>query len=68
MTVGEYFEAEKVTMQDVEDMSEESEYWASASNFTLKTWVDDIEGMSAKQVNWLSKIRDDLIERRIRSR
>lgn len=67
MTVSEYFECEGIDRELLDEVSEKSDYWASASNFALKTWDDDIEEMTVKQANWLSKIRDDMIERRIKN-
>lgn len=65
MTVAEYFAAEKLTMNHVNNIRDESDYWEKAGVFVLDNWDRDLESLSHKQVEWLSRIQDDLTEKRI---
>lgn len=40
----------------------ESDYWASVDDFVTKNKMKTMAEMSAKQVQWLIRIRDDLME------
>lgn len=66
MTVEEYFGAERIDYDDVEVQADTSTYWANAVKFVSEKWNDAIDNLSPKQIDWLSKIRDDIIENRCR--
>lgn len=68
MTVEELFTSEKITKENVEEIGENSEYWAKASDFVLKYWEIEIDLLSVKQAAWLSGIHEDMVEKRIEGR
>ena len=67
MTTEELFTAERVTLEMLDERSNESGYWMSCSNFITQKWKDDLEKMSRKQAAWADKILEDMIEGRIKN-
>lgn len=68
ITVREYFEKENIDLNCLEEMEDGSPYWESCLNFVTENWNRLTTTMSEKQVDWLSRIQDDCIERRIERR
>ena len=66
MTVQEFFEAEKIFKSDVVAMQDESEYWEKAGNFVLENWDEEVNSLTQKQANWLDRILEDLVEKRLK--
>lgn len=68
MTVEEVFTEEKLTREMVEERKDESgsTYWENCYNFIDQKWNDPVEDLSDKQSQWLDKIREDMIEWRIK--
>lgn len=64
MTVGELFESEKLDKDFIEN-NFSSPYWESANKFVQDNWGRDVSALTAKQNNWLSRVLDDCVERRI---
>lgn len=67
MTVEEYFEVENIDMDFIE-VKFDGPYWEKSLEFVSKNWSRDMESMTPKQVDWLGKILDDCVEKRITSR
>ena len=65
MTVCEFFALEKITRAMVEVAGEESDYHTKSSLFVLQNWNRQVESLSPNQAAWLSKIQEDLAEKRI---
>lgn len=68
MTVEQYFEAEKIDLQFIDDnfdWCDRADYWSRAYEFLETNWGRDIGTLSQSQYNWLSRILDDCIEKRI---
>jgi len=63
-TVESYFGFEKI---DIDFISEnfEGEYWDACDNFIRSNWSRDMDTMSEKQINWLTRILKNCIEKRI---
>lgn len=68
MTVGEFFKAEKLSPEMVELLTDDSDYWFKAGRFVIENWNTEIRSLSPKQAAWLTKIQEDLNERRIEGR
>lgn len=64
-TVESLFAKEKLTREDVEEIAEESTYWASASKFILDHWGESMPWLTSRQRDWLDRILEDMTERRI---
>ena len=64
-TVGELFEEEKITKDMVADVADESGYWLSASTFVSENWDTPCHSLMQKQAGWMSRILDDMVEKRI---
>lgn len=67
-TVQEFFESDKIFKDDVARIADESSYWESSANFVLQKWETDMDELSEKQVTWLGKIQEDMVERRIKAK
>ncbi|MDH4163298.1 MAG: hypothetical protein OEW15_11515 [Nitrospirota bacterium] len=65
MTVGEWFEGDKIMREDVTLLGEESEYNEKAARFILEKWETDADDLTPKQSAWAGRILDDMVERRI---
>lgn len=65
MTVGELFEADKITKDFLNLMADESSYWQGAASFVLEKWDTDADRLSPKQGKWLTSILEDCVEKRI---
>jgi len=68
MTVQELFEAEKITLEKLQEVADETDYWEKAINFVRSYWRAPVITLSQKQKNWITKIHEDLTERRIEGR
>lgn len=66
MTVQEWFEGDKIFLEDVNAMAEESEYSANAAKFIGEKWNTDADDLTEKQSTWAGNILDDMVERRIK--
>ena len=66
MTVKDYFNTERISLDMVVVASDVSTYWKGATDFVIKIWNTDIDHLSSKQVDWLTKILEDLTEMRIK--
>ncbi len=64
-TVEEFFAAEKISAETLEEMKDESEYWEASVRLAEDTWTRIFMHLSEKQRKWLDRIRDDLVEKRI---
>lgn len=64
MTVGEMFEKEDIPEEFIFD-NFEGEYWTQCDHFISLEWETDIEYLSQKQYDWMKRILDDCIEKRI---
>lgn len=67
VTVGELFTADGVTLEMLDERSEDSEYWLSCRNFITQKWADVIEGMTSKQTSWAEKILEDMVKWRAKN-
>lgn len=67
MTLQEYFQTDKVTMEMVEERSDESDYWGSAYSFVYNNRHRDVESLSPKQSKWMDDIFEDMVEWRIKN-
>jgi undecaprenyl pyrophosphate synthase len=65
MIVQELFEQEKIDLDFIEEMEDLSAYWQTCVNFVTENWRRRVDGLSAKQGAWLTKILDDCVEKRI---
>lgn len=68
MTVQEWFEGDRITREDIDQMAEESEYSANAARFIGEKWNTDVADLTVKQADWAGRILDDMVERRIEGR
>lgn len=68
MTVQEYFNQEGLVLGMLEERVDESNYWNTAFTFVNGVYHDDVNKLSEKQGNWLSRIVDDMSEWRIENR
>lgn len=68
MTVEELFETEKITVEHVSNIQEESPYWEKAGAFIMEKWEESVDRLSPKQFTWMHKILEELTERRIEGR
>lgn len=73
MKVATLFIDEKITFEVVENSlkaaeEDEDDYWFSALQFISDKWDTCLTTMSAKQFNWVHKILEDLVEKRIERR
>lgn len=66
MTVKEMFSNEKIDFDwIVTRMTDVSDYYTKCYNFLNDNWNRDIETLSVAQYNWMDKILEDCIEKRI---
>lgn len=65
MKVSELFEEEKITKEMVLDTQGDSDYSDKATSFVVDNWDRAIESMTPKQAQWLDKIHEDFVEKRI---
>lgn len=68
MKVCELFASENLSQDDVVNVADLSDYWSGASNFVLENWNRDISTLSEPQAKWLTRIHDDMTEKRIEGR
>jgi hypothetical protein len=61
----EFFREEKLELADIEAVAELSSYWDSASDFIVENWNRETETFSTKQLGWMEKILEDMVELRI---
>ena len=68
MTVEEVFTEESIDLDMVQERSEESgsEYWENCYSFLDQKWSDPVEDLTEKQSQWVDRIREDMIEWRIK--
>lgn len=66
MTVGEMFDHEKITIQHVIDIQDESEYWDRAGRFVEENWETEFRSLTSNQQKWMNAIYDNLVEMRIK--
>ncbi len=66
--IGNAFEAEKISLAMIEEKSEESQYWQSVHTFCTDNWSATWDALTPKQLNWMQKILEDLVEQRIEGR
>jgi len=64
MTVGEFFIDERIDSNFIEQHFDGS-YWESCNSFVTENWGRDMDSLSQKQSDWLFKIREDCVEKRI---
>jgi hypothetical protein len=64
-TVQKYFDSENIDLDFLEGMEDGSTYWDSCLNFVTENWTRLITELSEKQNNWLNKILEDCVEKRI---
>jgi len=67
VTVQEFFEAEKIDLEMLDERYGESDYWNSCFDFVEEKWSTEIQNLSQKQAAWLSRIQEDMIEYRIKN-
>lgn len=67
MTVQEFFEAEKIDPEMINERLGESDYWNSCVKFVSDKWTTEIEKLSQKQAAWIDRIQEDMIEWRIKN-
>jgi hypothetical protein len=67
MTVGELFEGDKVRIEMLEERAEESEYLNACYSFIENNWDQDCGRLSAKQISWMHKILENMVEWRIKN-
>lgn len=66
MTVSEFMAQEKISKDFIErKMDMTSDYWKAADKFVRQRWDQEVSRLTEKQSNWLGKIREDCIEKRI---
>lgn len=67
MLVCEYFGTEKITLSKLHEIADVkgSSYWASCVEFVSDIWTSNIDGLSKKQNEWLSRILEDCVEYKI---
>lgn len=65
MRVSEMFLVEKIAMEHLELIREESPYWEDACSFAILNWNRDTNHLTAKQFKWVEKIVEDITEMRI---
>lgn len=68
MQVEELFQAERLTLEFLEEHADQSPYWESAHRFVSQNWKRDVNQLTVKQVGWLDRIVEDLVEIRIEGR
>jgi hypothetical protein len=68
MKVEELFAKERVELTEVLEMGDESDYHNTSANFIYANWCRDVETLSVRQAAWLTKILEDMIEKRIERR
>lgn len=64
MKVCELFETEHLDRDFIEAKFDGS-YWENCSKFVNDNWDREIDTMSDKQRQWLDRIMDDCVEKRI---
>lgn len=66
MTVQEMFEHEKIDQEFIQTkMIDGSPYWESCEKFLGQCWERDEGTMSIKQQQWLAKILESCVEKRL---
>lgn len=70
MTIQENFEEEQISKEFLREVVEhhDSPYWENCLKFVEENWTVDTVDLSTKQVNWMIKILDDIVEYRIENR
>jgi hypothetical protein len=64
MTVEEKFLSEGIDANFINE-NFYGAYWESCDSFVLQNWNISIDLLSEKQINWLMKILDECIEKRL---
>lgn len=67
-TVLEYLQKEKVDLDTLEAIFDGSSYWVRAKEFVTTNKDFPFNMLTVPQASWLYRIRDDLIEFRIKKR
>ena len=68
MTVFEWFEKEKIDIGFIYrkfDGKHWESYWKKANKFVIDHWNDKVDCLTDKQREWLRKILQDCVEKRI---
>jgi hypothetical protein len=67
LTVGDVFEKEKISLEDIHERSEQSgsSYWENCYKFISDNWNTGTDFLSVKQSQWLERIWGDMVEWRI---
>lgn len=68
MTIGELFEAEKLTKDLVAGAGDINSYYEKACDFIIENWNTNTNDLSEAQYRWCGKIHEDLTEKRIEGR
>ena len=68
MLVHELFTAEKITKDLLAERAEDGTYYETAANFIIQYWNVEMDDLSPRQVAWLDKILEDMVEWRIEGR
>lgn len=66
-TVGEHLESFNITQAEIACHAESSDYWQNVQRFVASNWHRNIDFLSPKQLEWLSKIIDGLEEMQLRA-
>lgn len=68
MTIQQWFTSDKVDLDFLDDLADDSDYWRSCYKFVYENWDKEVSELSEKQGAWASKILDDCVEKRIEGR
>lgn len=65
MKVRDMFEEEKIAKNFIANKLEDTEYFKKSQLFINQSWNKDFDSLTKKQQNWVTRLLDDCIEKRI---